>query len=244
MHVWKPPSFDAPLPPLPEPLSFDALSIDEASVRRTAPASNGPSLQELQAVRAKAHQEGFVRGLQEGLAEGRLQGESLGREEGIKAGVTFGHAEGLAQGLQEGRERVEALCQSLQQSIDSLMHLPLALEKSLTDWVYQTASRLAGQEAMGREPFVQAVQEALMRMPRPGETLFLRISPQDLGLGQKLVQDAPAGMALTLLEDPYLQVGHAYLEVAGTRVDVGAAARDALVRSALGLLPVAADSRG
>jgi flagellar assembly protein FliH len=220
------------------------MSADKPSTQPLVSASNSVSLQELQALRAKAHQEGFVRGLQEGLNEGRLQGESLGREEGIKSGAAQGHAQGWAQGLQEGRERVESLCQALQVAIDSWVEMPAALEKSLTDWVYQTASRLAGQESMAREPFVLAVQEALMRMPRPGENLFLRISPNDLSLWQALVQDAPAGMALTLLEDQYLDAGHAYLEVAGTRVDVGATARDALVRSALGLLPVASDARG
>jgi hypothetical protein len=81
-------------------------------------------------------------------------------------------------------------------------------------------------------------------MPQPGETLFLRISEQDLTMWQRLQQDLPTGMAMTLLEDSHLVPGHAYLEVAGTRVDVGAAARDALVRSALGLLPLAADKRG
>ena len=78
----------------------------------------------------------------------------------------------------------------------------------------------------------------LMRLPHPGETLFLRIAQSDLALWQQLPSQVPAGMAVSLLEDPHLAPGHAYLEVAGTRVDVGTAARDALVRSALGLLPV------
>lgn len=244
MHVWKPPSFDAPLPPLPEPLDF-VSPIDGEPAAATPVAQPVPSIsvQELQAVRAKAHQEGFLRGLQEGLEEGRVQGEALGRDEGFKAGLQEGREQGLAQGAEEGRERVVALAQALQQSIDSLVQLPMALERPLTEWVYQTACRLSGQSAMAREHFVHAVQEALMRLPRPGETLFLRIPVQDLALWQSLVSEVPAGMAVTLVEDPHLDSGHAHLEVAGARVDLGAAARDALVRSALGLLPVATETR-
>lgn len=236
MYAWKPPSFDAPLPSMPAPLSLDAAPSSAAPGAALAPRQ---SPQELQAIKAKAHQEGFVRGLQEGLLEGRSQGEALGREEGLKAGFQEGQAQGLAQGLQQGRERVLELSHALQLGLDSLASLPPALESSLTDWVYQTACRLAGREAMAREPFVQAVQEALLRMPRPGETLFLRIPSGDLSLWKDLAQDAFVGMVVTLLEDSQLQAGHAYLEVAGTRVDVGAAARDALVRGALGLLPLA-----
>lgn len=242
MYAWKPPSFDAPLPAMPEPLALDSLPAAAGSAG--APASARAPVQDLQTLRAKAHQEGFVRGLQEGLLEGRSQGEALGREEGFKAGLQEGRDQGLAQGLQEGRERVAQLSASLQVALDSLKQLPPALEQSLTDWVYQTACRLAGQETMAREPFVQAVQEALMRLPRPGETLFLRIPSRELALWTELAQDALAGMAVSLLEDAQLQPGHAYLEVAGTRVDVGAAARDALVRSALGLLPLVSNGEG
>lgn len=243
MDVWKPPSFDAPLPPLPEPFNFAAVTDDVPVQPPSVESVPSISLQDLQALRSKAHQEGFVRGLQEGLEEGRIQGEALGREEGLKVGLQEGRAAGIEQGLAEGRERISALSQSLQQAIDSLVQMPGALERSLTEWVYQTARRLAGQEGMARQPFVSAVQEALMRMPRPGETLFLRIPGPDLALWQSLVDEAPAGMVVTLVEDPHLATGHAYLEVAGARVDVGAAARDALVRSALGLLPVATEAR-
>lgn len=245
MHTWKPPSFDAPLPSMPEPWSLDAApSAAGSTTALTAVTAPRVSAQELQALKAKAHQEGFVRGLQEGLLEGRVQGEALGREEGLKAGWQEGRATGLEQGQQEGREQIAQLSHSLQSALDGLTQLPPALESSLADWVYQTACRLAGRDAMAREPFVQAVQEALMRLPRPGETLFLRIPSRELELWKDLAQEALVGIAVTLLEDSQLQPGHAYLEVAGTRVDVGAAARDALVRSALGLLPLATNHPG
>lgn len=239
MHAWKPPSFDELSQPFAANRVAAPLPVEVAEpVAVVAPA---PNLQDLQAIRAKAHQEGFVRGLQEGLTEGRAQGEALGRDEGLRLGREQGHALGLEQGLQEGRDRIAQLTASMQQLIGEFSQLPASLEPALLDWVYQTAKHLAGQDGMAREPFANAVQEALLRLPRPGETLFLRIPSQEHALWQNLTQDMSAGLAVTLLEDPQLAAGHAYLEVAGARVDVGAAARDALVRSALGLLPVSTE---
>jgi flagellar assembly protein FliH len=236
MRTWKPPSFDAPLPPLADLLGYPdeaPLAVNEEPAKSSKLAEG-----ELQALRARSHQEGFVRGLQEGLQEGRAQGEALGREEGLKLGIAEGRGQGFEQGLAEARESLAGLSKALESVLSMLDDLPRQLEPALIEWVYQTAVRLSGQPAMAREPFVQAVQEALMRLPHPGETLFLRISQSDLALWQQLPDQLPAGMAVTVLDDPHLAQGHAYLEVAGTRVDIGAAARDALVRSALGLLPV------
>lgn len=242
MYLWKPPSFDEPLPPLPDALELPERLSSAGTVNRLTASSVDTSGQDLQSIRAKAHQEAFLRGLQEGLAEGRLQGEAIGREEGWKSGVEEGRSQGFAQGLQESHERLSSLTNSLESALSELTGLPQQLGPALTEWVYETSRRLAGQQTMAREPFVSAVQEALMRLPRPGETLFLRISSSDLGVWQQLFEQLPAGMVVTLLEDPHLESGHAYLEVSGARVDIGHAARDALVRSALGLMPISVES--
>jgi flagellar assembly protein FliH len=242
MYLWKPPSFDAPLPPLPGELEpqappSSAVEVSPAPIRPV----QSPS-QDLQALKAKAHQEGFLRGMQEGLAEGRMQGEAMGREEGWKVGLEEGRAEGFAQGLQDTQERVTLLTQSMASALAVLSDLPRQLEPALTDWVYETGRRLAGQQSMSREIFVGAVQEALMRLPRPGETLFLRVASADLALWHQVVDQLPSGMAVSLLDDAHLACGHAYLELAGTCVDIGSAARDALVRSALGMLAMSSES--
>jgi flagellar assembly protein FliH len=241
MYLWKPPSFDEPLPPLPAelvlPQRTSELDVGGAAATRSIETWS----QDLQNLKVKAHQEGFLRGLQEGLAEGRLQGEALGREEGWKSGVEEGRAQGFAQGVQDSRERLMALTQSLELALSGLSDLPHQLEPALTEWVYETSLRLAGQQSMAREPFVNAVQQALMRLPRPGETLFLRVATQEMALWQQVAEQLPAGMVLSLLDDPHLECGHAYLEVSGARIDIGSAARDALVRSAMGLLAISSE---
>lgn len=231
MNLWTPQSFDAPTEPSTLSASSAALGVacDDTVLAAAAPDS-------LHVLRSKAHQEGFVRGLQEGLQEGQSQGLSLGRQEGYETG----HAQGLLQGREEGlklaQEQVQALSESLSSALSSLQEIPVALQQGMTQWVYETAVVLAGRESMDRSYFANAVQESLMRLPKPGENLFLRVPTQDQATWRSLVQGG-LPFSCTLLEDAELMPGHAYIEVGGARVNLGQVARDALVRSALGLLP-------
>ena len=90
---------------------------------------------------------------------------------------------------------------------------------------------------MERGPFVAAVQEALMRLPRPGESLYLRIRSDEVETWKKIVEDPGLPFTCSVLVDADVQGGHAYVEVGGARIDVGTEARKALVFSALGLNP-------
>jgi flagellar biosynthesis/type III secretory pathway protein FliH len=88
---------------------------------------------------------------------------------------------------------------------------------------------------MERGPFVAAVQEALMRLPRPGENLYLRLHADEVEAWKKIVDDPGLPFNCTILVDGDVKPGHAYVEVSGARIDVGEQARIALVRAALGL---------
>ncbi len=179
----------------------------------------------------------FLRGLQEGLEEGRQQGLALGREEGFDQGRQDGFQAGFQQGYQSSLEKIESLTTSLQGLLTALTQLPSDIEASLNELVYDTALRLAGKESMDRSVFQRALQDALIQLPRPGESLVMRVPQADLESWQAVVADGPTRFALALQADESLQPGHAFVDVQGTRLDVGARARQALVRSALGLLP-------
>ena len=88
---------------------------------------------------------------------------------------------------------------------------------------------------MERAPFVAAVQEALMRLPRPGENLYLRLSAQDVDTWSAIIQDPGLPFSCSVLVDADVQPGHAYVEISGARIDVGKEARLALVKTALGM---------
>lgn len=224
--------------------SFDAESGPQTPLKSQAPAPSVPPLgvdlptiDEVQSIRAKAYQEAFARGLQEGLIEGQTQGVALGREEGIEKGRAEGFQTGYQQGYQSGSNEVEQLARELRQVLQTLEGLPASLASALPEWVYETALRLAGKEQMDRSVFVAAVQEALMRLPRPGESLIVGVPPQELDTWATLLSAPDMPFQAVVRPDADLSMGYAYVQVDGTRLDVGSRAREALVRSALGLLP-------
>lgn len=231
MDRWTPPSFDAsPTAPVAE-LAFPSQA---ASVTAAVAL---PTIDEVQSLRAKAYQEAFARGLQEGLLEGQTQGIAMGREEGVEKGRAEGFQTGYQQGYQSGSTEIEQLASELRQVLQTLDGLPASFESALPEWVYETALRLAGKEQMDRSVFVAAVQEALMRLPRPGESLIVGVPQQELSVWESLLRHPDMPFQSVVRADAELTEGYAYVQVEGTRLDVGSRAREALVRSALGLMP-------
>ena len=231
MNRWSPPSFDG------EPATSE-FNLGQASVRHMNEVPMDlPSVNEVDAIRGKAYQDAYARGLQEGLTEGQAQGAAKGREEGIEQGRTEGFQLGYQQGYQSGIKDIEHMSAEMQRVMAELQSLPQAFQTALPEWVYETALRLAGKEQMDRSVFVAAVQEALMRLPRPGENLIVGVPPAELEAWQSLLSNPDMPFQSLVRPDADLSKGFAYVLVDGTRLDVGISARDALVRSALGLLP-------
>jgi len=231
MNRWSPPSFDG------EPATSE-LPLGQASSHQMNEAMMVlPSVNEVDAIRGKAYQDAYARGLQEGLTEGHAQGAAKGREEGIEQGRTEGFQLGYQQGYQSGIKDIEHMSKEMQRVMAHLQSLPDAFQTALPEWVYETALRLAGKEQMDRSVFVAAVQEALMRLPRPGENLIVGVPPAELEAWQSLLSHSDMPFQSLVRPDADLSKGYAYVLVDGTRLDVGISARDALVRSALGLLP-------
>lgn len=231
MDRWTLPSFDA------LPSESSARDATPSQGAQFVPTAASPTVDEVQAIFAAAHKDAFARGLQEGLKAGQAQGEAMGREEGIEKGRTEGFQTGYQQGYQSGAQEVDRMANELRLVLQTLSALPQTLESLLPEWVYETALRLAGKEQMDRSVFVAAVHEALMRLPRPGETLIVGVPSQEKDSWEALLNGPDMPFQAVVRVDADLLPGFAYVQADGTRLDVGSRAREALVRSALGLLP-------
>ncbi|MBU6286480.1 MAG: hypothetical protein KGO85_11090 [Proteobacteria bacterium] len=206
---WFPPSFD---PPIPEP----------------EPEIVWPTVEEIEAIREAARREGY----------------EAGREEGFAKGVGEGFTQGYEQGLADGREKayeehgasIVELTQTLQMYIDEIKDLPDTMLEPVTDLAWSIAERLSLGEHIDRTPFLHAVEEALMRLPAPGENLLLRVPPAQRAIWDEFLAKASLPFRMDILADADQESG-AYIEVEGTRIDVGPEARRALVLMAMGLLP-------
>jgi len=212
---WEPPSFDPPQPPKPP---------------KVAPIYY-PTVEEVEAIREAAYKEAYELGSNQGFVEGRAAGYDEGK--------ASGHEEGYKTGYQDAEEETLRLQNALGQLLEAVSGMPEAIAEPLTQFSFEIASRLSANSSMERAPFVMAVQEALMRLPRPGENLYLRLRAQEVETWRKIVEDPGLPFNCTILVDADVRPGHAYVEVSGARIDVGVEARIALVKAALGLDGVA-----
>lgn len=217
MRAWSPESFDS---------RSEAASREIDSAITTA---------DLQALQNKIREEAFLHGFKDGMEEGRRQGFDIGKEEGFEAGRTEGVRAGYQAGFDEGLKRLEPVGERLKEALDIVESMPSELQSILTEWVYETALRLAGKESMDRTWFESAVKDALGGLPKPGEQLIVRVAQQDLDSWRSLLASDSSGESRSVLVDPELSMGQAYVELRGLRIDIGAEARRALVRNALGL---------
>jgi len=217
MRAWSPESFDT---------SSDA-SLSEGELTVTTV--------DLQSQQNKIREEAFLHGFKDGMEEGRRQGFSIGKEEGFDVGRTEGVRAGYQAGFDEGLKRLEPLGERMKETLDIVESMPSELQSILTEWVYETALRLAGKESMDLAWFEAAVKDALGGLPKPGEQLIVRVAQQDLDAWRSLLASGATAESREVLVDPELSMGQAYVELRGLRIDIGAEARRALVRNALGL---------
>jgi flagellar assembly protein FliH len=186
-----------------------------------------PTVEEVEAIREAAYKEAYELGSNQGFVEGRAAGYDEGK--------ASGHEEGYKAGYQDAEEETLRLQNALGQLLEAVSGMPEAIAEPLTQFSFEIASRLSANSSMERAPFVMAVQEALMRLPRPGENLYLRLRAQEVETWRKIVEDPGLPFNCTILVDADVRPGHAYVEVSGARIDVGLEARIALVKAALGL---------
>ena len=170
-----------------------------------------------------------------GFAEGYKSGYAKGEDEGLVAGTHAGAQAGYQQAYDDAKEKIDALQVALQELLAALHGMPDAISESLNEFAYEVALRISGADSLERGPFVAAIQEALMRLPLPGENVFLRIRKEEVDTWNRFVDESDLPFTCTVLIDSDVPPGHAYVEISGARIDVGYEARKALVRSALGL---------
>jgi len=222
---WVPPSFDPPAPEVVRPSAEMFVVAPEVVEEPTVI----PQIteEEVAQIRQEAYDAGF--------AEGYKSGYAKGEDEGLAAGTHAGAQAGYQQAYDDAKEKIDALQVALQEILSALQGMPDAISESLNEFAYEVALRISGADSLERGPFVAAIQEALMRLPLPGENVFLRIRKEEVDTWNRFVDESGLPFTCTVLIDSDVPPGHAYVEISGARIDVGYEARKALVRSALGL---------
>ncbi|MBU3003252.1 flagellar assembly protein FliH [Paraglaciecola arctica] len=181
-----------------------------------------PTAEEIEAIRAEAHAEGFAQGHSEGHAQGAEEGVLKGHEEGFAKGLE----EGEKQGMLAGEEHIQQLLANWTSLIESLNNPVANVEKELEKELVLLAVSLAkgvirSEVKTNTDLIFQALSEGLKALPIQEKHYQIRLHPDDI----KLVNDhfSPEEIAKhhwDFMESPELSAGGCEIVTQSNAVDV------------------------
>ncbi|WP_445673943.1 flagellar assembly protein FliH [Pseudomonas ceruminis] len=195
VDVWALPSFD--LEPAPEPEPEPEViedEVEEVPLEEVQPLT----LEDLEAIRQEAYNEGFATGEREGFHSTQLKVR------------------------QEAEEALNAKLASLEQLMEHLLE-PIAeqdtqIEKALVHLVSHMARQVIGRELRSdSSQITQVLREALKLLPMGAENIRIHLNPQDFELAKALRERHEESWKL--LEDDALLPGGCRIETAHSRID-------------------------
>lgn len=139
------------------------------------------TIEDIEAIRQAAYEEGFA----EGQAAGHQEGLEKGRLEGLEQGHTEGLSQGLKEGLEQGQQQIDTLSGYWRQLIDELenpvQQLTVEVQKQLVALITEVARAVLKVELTTNEQAIIAtVKEAVQAMPVVQQQLKIYLHPDDL----------------------------------------------------------------
>lgn len=181
-----------------------------------------PTLEEIEAIRQAAREEGFAEGRQAGYEEGHAEGLTAGHAEGLEQGQAQGHQ----QGLEEGRGQMETDSQTWQELARHL-HAPLdqvsqAARQQLVQLAVALARAVIRTEVATNEQIItQALSEGMRALPITEQQFQIHMNPQDIALiTDQMGADKLTEKGWQLVEAPEMQRGGCDIITQTNAVDV------------------------
>lgn len=181
-----------------------------------------PTLEEIEAIRQQAYEEGF--------AEGKAEGQEKGHAEGVAQGFKEGHEQGLAQGKEEGyaegQARGDELAAQWQALADATLAPMNALDEAVEKQLVLVAAKLAeaviGVECQTNpQVLLNALKTGVDVLPLSQGEVEILLHPEDLELvkshyGEEQLKER----RWRLLAEPTMERGGCQLQNASSTVDL------------------------
>ena len=201
------------------------IAAEEAAAAAAVPPSIDlpqialPSVEELEAMREAARQDGYVQGLEEGRATG--------------------HAEGYADGARQGKQQAEQELEHLRAIAATFSDAVNAADETIAGDVLELALRLA--RGMVRTAFdvrpeliLEVVRDAIDRLPALQQPAVMTLNPEDAVLVREGMAEELAKGGWRVVEDSQIARGGCKVETASNQIDAQAQARWQRLTHALG----------
>ena len=182
-----------------------------------------PSVEELEAMREAARQEGFAQGLEEGRAQGHQEGHAQGYAEGAEAGQREAAAE-LEQLRQVAANFGDAIAQADETIARDVLDLALRLARGMVRTGFDVRPEL----------ILSVVRDAIDQLPVLQQPAVLTLHPQDAELVRHGMAEELTKGGWRIVENASIARGGCKVETATNQIDAQAAARWNRLTHALG----------
>ena len=181
-----------------------------------------PTAEEVEAIRAAAHAEGFSQGQQEGHAQGAEVGLINGHEDGFAKGLEEGTTKGLATGEEQVQQHLNNWISLLESIQDPVANVEQALEKELVLLAVSLAKGVIRSEVKTNTDLIfQALSEGLKALPIQEKHYQIHLHPDDI----ELVNSHFSAEEITkhrwdFIESPELSAGGCEIVTQSNAVDI------------------------
>lgn len=179
------------------------------------------TLDDIEAIRQSAYEDGFQEGKEAGLAKGLEEGTA----EGLQRGIEQGTAQGLQEGLAAGEKQIAEQMHNWQSLIERL-HNPLdKLDNNVEYQLVRMATTLAEQITRSEvqtnpQIILQALKQAVEALPVSEQTLKILLHPDDLAFVQAAYSpEVCAKRGWDLQGDPVLARGDCQIHTQTSSID-------------------------
>lgn len=180
-----------------------------------------PSLEEIEAIRDDAYQEGFEQGSQAGFSQGEEQGRLQGLAQGHAEGLEQGKTQGLAQGEAEIASQSAIWAKLAQQLSQPVAHLAEEVEQQLINLVLQLTQQIIKAEVQTNpQVILGALKQAMDVLPFATQTARLHFHPDDIAMIESVYSAQECEKrGWTLVAEPSLQRGDCQVKTQLSTVD-------------------------
>ena len=181
------------------------------------------TLEEIEAIRQSAYEDGFNEGKEAGFAKGLEDGKLEGLQQGHAAGLAQGEAEGLALGQSLIDEQAAQWQALLSQLGSPLKQLDQQVEQQLL-WLVMTLSKVLIKHEVhtSADLLLGSLKEAVKQLPCAEEGVTIELHPDDLALVVKAYggEEECKKRGWTLIAEPALQRGDLQLQSRTSSIDL------------------------
>ena len=180
------------------------------------------TLEEIEAIRQAAYEDGFAEGREAGFNQGQEEGKLAGLQQGHAIGLEQGQAEGLAMGQSLIAEQLSHWQAMLGKLAQPMEQVDIQVEQQLVWLAMMLAKSLIKQEVhTSPDLLLGSLKEAVKQLPCAEEGVTLELHPDDLAMVlQAYGEEACQKRGWTLVAEPALQRGDLQLTSRTSSIDL------------------------